>query len=248
MDQKLDCNIIKDLLPLYIDNMTSQTSNQCIDEHLKSCQECKKVYEQMEQTITVETAPELHEFKKFLNKIKIKYIIIVLLTIGIIAIGTCFIVNIALEKRLSWSLIATSGIIFAYLTGYVFLMSKKNKILKGLLCISLYIIPFLWVIQFSLYNIMGKGTVWIWSIGIPITVLWLGILWIGMFFNILFKLNIFYCISIITFLSIPGNAVTNIIVSHNNGWQDFIINGFANTVAAIIFLIIAIKVHKKAKS
>ncbi len=247
MNQKIDCDIIKDLLPLYIDNMTSSNSNQCIEEHLKSCDACKKVYEEMGQTISVEKAPELQNFKKFLYKTKIMYIIIALLAVGIISIGICLIVNFAVEKRLSWSLIAGGGIIFSYVTGYVFLMSKKNKLVKSLLCISLCIIPLLSIIQFTLYNIMGLGFLWLWSIAIPITFLWLSILWVGMLFRSLFKLNIFYSVAIIAFLSIPGNLITNMLVNPNKRLEDFIINGFTNAIAAIVLLAIGIYVQKKAK-
>ena len=35
---KYKCNVIKDLLPLYIEKITSQDSNEIIEEHLKECE------------------------------------------------------------------------------------------------------------------------------------------------------------------------------------------------------------------
>jgi len=35
------CDIVKDLLPLYVENLTSEASNQFIDKHLHSCEDCK---------------------------------------------------------------------------------------------------------------------------------------------------------------------------------------------------------------
>lgn len=35
------CNVIKDLLPLYVDNVCSADSKEMVDEHLKTCSECQ---------------------------------------------------------------------------------------------------------------------------------------------------------------------------------------------------------------
>ena len=41
----MKCNIIKDLLPLYNDKLTSIESNEEIEIHLNECGKCKKYYE-----------------------------------------------------------------------------------------------------------------------------------------------------------------------------------------------------------
>ena len=41
----MKCEIIRDLLPLYIDGLTSIESNQEIEKHLKNCEECQKYYQ-----------------------------------------------------------------------------------------------------------------------------------------------------------------------------------------------------------
>ena len=43
----MKCEIIRDLLPLYIDGLTSKESNQEIEKHLKNCEECQKYYQEM---------------------------------------------------------------------------------------------------------------------------------------------------------------------------------------------------------
>ncbi|MEH7237978.1 zf-HC2 domain-containing protein [Bacillus sp. JJ1562] len=35
-----NCGIIKDLIPMYVENLTSEESNQFIKEHLHSCKNC----------------------------------------------------------------------------------------------------------------------------------------------------------------------------------------------------------------
>ncbi len=42
---KISCEIIKDLLPLYHDQVCSEESNQLVEEHLKQCNQCKKELE-----------------------------------------------------------------------------------------------------------------------------------------------------------------------------------------------------------
>ena len=43
----MKCEMIRDLLPLYIDGLTSKESNQEIEKHLKNCEECQKYYQEM---------------------------------------------------------------------------------------------------------------------------------------------------------------------------------------------------------
>jgi predicted anti-sigma-YlaC factor YlaD len=37
---KKNCGIIKDLIPMYVENLTSEDSNQLIKEHLHTCEDC----------------------------------------------------------------------------------------------------------------------------------------------------------------------------------------------------------------
>ena len=41
---KNECGIVRDLLPLYIENMVSEDSREFIEEHLSRCAECKGTY------------------------------------------------------------------------------------------------------------------------------------------------------------------------------------------------------------
>ncbi|MCR8657361.1 zf-HC2 domain-containing protein [Paenibacillus endoradicis] len=50
---KTNCNIIYDLLPLYIDGICSEESKSLVDEHLHECPNCSKRYAAMNQHLTV---------------------------------------------------------------------------------------------------------------------------------------------------------------------------------------------------
>ncbi|HBR01300.1 MAG TPA: hypothetical protein DD738_01655, partial [Ruminiclostridium sp.] len=39
---KINCNIVKDILPLYADNIVSEDTKKLVEEHLLNCNDCKK--------------------------------------------------------------------------------------------------------------------------------------------------------------------------------------------------------------
>lgn len=97
----LTCNVVKDLLPNYIDELVSEETAREIAEHLTGCADCRIVYEQMKAPI--EAAPLQSNAKEvnFLKKIKRKTLRVkivagalaaVLITFGVLvwvfAIGT----------------------------------------------------------------------------------------------------------------------------------------------------------------
>ena len=47
MKNEKTCNIIQDLLPNYIDNLTNEETNIFIEEHLDTCNNCKNILENM---------------------------------------------------------------------------------------------------------------------------------------------------------------------------------------------------------
>ena len=43
------CGIIKDLLPLYIDDVCNNESRQAVESHLAECEDCKAEHEKMQK-------------------------------------------------------------------------------------------------------------------------------------------------------------------------------------------------------
>lgn len=62
----MKCNIIKDLLPLYCEGLTTQDSNEEIKNHLSVCEECTSVYDSMKQNEDIITPEDndIHPLKK----------------------------------------------------------------------------------------------------------------------------------------------------------------------------------------
>lgn len=63
-----DCGIIKDLLPLYAEELASEESAALVREHLETCEDCRKVYEQMKAPVETEPAAPLITVRKAVKK------------------------------------------------------------------------------------------------------------------------------------------------------------------------------------
>ena len=90
MSEKKECKIIQDLLPNYIENLTSIQTNEYIEEHIASCKECKGNLENMQNEIVTDTKgknkKEVKYMKKYRNKMRI--LSFILLIIFSVFIGT----------------------------------------------------------------------------------------------------------------------------------------------------------------
>lgn len=64
---KLSCEIIKDLLPLYVDGVVSEESNNLIETHFVDCNNCRKLAEQMQLNIKKEQETNLVESEALNN-------------------------------------------------------------------------------------------------------------------------------------------------------------------------------------
>ena len=48
---KLSCNIVRDLLPLYCDMILEKESVVEVENHLKECRVCQQIYEKMNREL-----------------------------------------------------------------------------------------------------------------------------------------------------------------------------------------------------
>lgn len=73
MKNTLDCNIVRDMLPLFVENLTSEESNTAIQQHLELCEDCRKYLENMQKPIDCPSVPKMeidymrkvkHSFKR----------------------------------------------------------------------------------------------------------------------------------------------------------------------------------------
>ncbi|MGN0344004.1 MAG: DUF4825 domain-containing protein [Lachnospiraceae bacterium] len=69
---KIPCEIIQDLLPSFIDELTSDVTNREVEAHMMECEKCRNVFEQM-RTPDIETAETEVKEIDFLKKTKKKH-------------------------------------------------------------------------------------------------------------------------------------------------------------------------------
>jgi hypothetical protein len=74
MKQELDCMIVQDLLPNYIEKLTSDVTNHAVEEHISSCEQCNELLNIMNAEITTKKTVPKRELK-FLKKIKLTRLI-----------------------------------------------------------------------------------------------------------------------------------------------------------------------------
>ena len=67
---KINCDVINDLLPLYIENMLSKSSRELVDEHISECSYCQQKLKQLsESNFDIEhNMEEAKSFKKMFRK------------------------------------------------------------------------------------------------------------------------------------------------------------------------------------
>ena len=91
----MDCNVIKDLLPLYIDECCSDESAKLVTEHLDTCESCRKTYNQMRevcQTHEEKTSPvclrRVSDWKASLLQSVMLFVSFAIITLGVILEGS----------------------------------------------------------------------------------------------------------------------------------------------------------------
>ncbi|MBP5606943.1 MAG: DUF4825 domain-containing protein [Lachnospiraceae bacterium] len=69
---KIPCEVIKDLLPSYIDSLTSDKTRELVDEHLKDCKDCSNALKKMRGESDAQMQPDEDDKKEiaFLKKTK----------------------------------------------------------------------------------------------------------------------------------------------------------------------------------
>ena len=95
MKENKECKVVQDLLPNYIENLTSEETNKFIEEHLKNCPECQAMLENMKADIKIDTVKqddrEVEYIKKFnvkFKRVEYKLFVLIYAIIAILIVGT----------------------------------------------------------------------------------------------------------------------------------------------------------------
>ena len=83
-----ECKVVQDLLPNYIENLTNEETNKFIEEHLKNCEQCKKIYDNMKKDLNVDNKTKEKKkvkfLKKYRNKLRVLEIILLIIVVAFV--------------------------------------------------------------------------------------------------------------------------------------------------------------------
>lgn len=104
MKEKRNCKIVRDLLPNYIENLTNEETNNYIEEHIKGCNDCKVVLENMQKSLDTNSKKkdnrEVKYIKKYSKKMKVlKFILLIIIVIFVLIIGRRTAIMFSLSKK-----------------------------------------------------------------------------------------------------------------------------------------------------
>ena len=127
------CQIVQDILPLYVDEACSKASAELVEEHLPQCVDCTKIYESLkketyENTLREESESVLTHHAKAEKR---KTFIVGTCIAGILCIPiiVCLIVNLAVGHALDWFFIVLTSLLVLASLIVVPLMVEKQKVL-----------------------------------------------------------------------------------------------------------------------
>lgn len=127
---KYSCDMIKDLLSLYCDNVCSEDSRAVVEEHLNECEPCRSELQKLRDNTYTDGLKEersriIAAYKKETRK-KALYVLLMIFAIPIIV---CFTVNIAVGHTLDWFFIVLTSLTVLGSFVLVPLIAEKRKFL-----------------------------------------------------------------------------------------------------------------------
>lgn len=75
------CDIIKDLLPLYAENMCSDDSRQAVAEHIAECESCRNELKKINTDVAIQADSDVSMFKRIKKRARIEKIVISIVSI-----------------------------------------------------------------------------------------------------------------------------------------------------------------------
>ena len=128
---KYECELIRDLLPLYQDGVCSQSSQKAVEEHLKNCCNCAQMAERLknyevDEVLIKEKNNVLTTHEK---KERRKTVTIGMITAGVLFVPVivCLICNLAIGHALNWFFIVLSSLILVASITVLPLVAERKK-------------------------------------------------------------------------------------------------------------------------
>lgn len=83
--EKMSCDMVNDLLPLYLDGICSEESKDMVEQHIKNCEECRKTLECMQENVDIPEEKDTSIIQKVKRRILIEKLVIVFAVVLVLA-------------------------------------------------------------------------------------------------------------------------------------------------------------------
>lgn len=126
--RKPDCDIVKDLIPSYVDDICSESSRKAVEEHMAECEECRRFVKILRQTEIISEETDLKELD-YMEKVKRHYTRKNVVAAGLCVVFGAFFLGVCISVQL-YNMFPEElyYILFPVLTlGISFLLSDYQK-------------------------------------------------------------------------------------------------------------------------
>lgn len=187
----MDCNVVRDLIPLYIDDCCSRESANIVKEHMEGCPQCKALYENMNAPSGINVAISAPVRLNRINdwRASILQSILLFVSFAIITIG------VALEAATSsgaangyWAIslvIPATGFLLSLVNWYFVRLYKSRKSFSAgslLVTLGITVCGYIWagfhyelgILDFGELRQNTAGMLF-WSIGMLLTAICCGL-------------------------------------------------------------------------
>lgn len=115
---KVNCNVIKDILPLYVDDVVSDDTRKLVSAHMESCHECQKKHESLCSKVMIPVENNAKPLKKIKQAWNRKKIMLVSTTLIVAIIIMCSAL-LAVEHFVYQEKITVNGAVYVQKGGNV---------------------------------------------------------------------------------------------------------------------------------
>jgi hypothetical protein len=78
---KNNCDVVTDLLPLYVDGVCSEESKKLVEEHLEECEACRNASRMLQEDITIQQDHDVNIIKGVKRRIFIEKIVLAIIAV-----------------------------------------------------------------------------------------------------------------------------------------------------------------------
>lgn len=143
-DKKLPCDVVQDLLPLYVDGVCSADSRQLVEAHLAECDDCRRVLADLQES---ETEAAFHADAKAVirahNKHQSKTALALGVLISVFLTGVMWVMlYVTLKGWSDWQTTITVGASLLFLAGLtaVPLLASSKRLTKAIVFSTLALV------------------------------------------------------------------------------------------------------------